>query len=125
MNRHWKIITVVSIIFFAVIGSFWIFQEDRMSLPTIGQVTIEISKNGFQPANLDYQEGDEISLYVVNKDNHVHNFIIPDYRIFSANLNPGETTTISFQAVKKGQFGYFSDAPGFLEPGYHGEMQVK
>jgi plastocyanin len=125
MIRYWKTITTFFTAVLLLGGSLWFSQEGRISIPTSGQIKIEIHKDGFKPAQLNYKEGEEISLYVINKDNVVHNFIVPEFRIFSANLEPGETTTLSFQAIKKGEFGYFSDAPGFPEPDYIGEMRVE
>jgi uncharacterized cupredoxin-like copper-binding protein len=125
MKKRWKLTLLIVSSGALLLGS-WIWdQNDGLTLPTLGRITIEIDSNGFKPMKLNYKEGEEISLYVINQSDHVHNLIIPDYHIFSANLKPGETTTISFQAVKKGQFGYFSDAPGFPEPGFHGEIIVE
>jgi uncharacterized cupredoxin-like copper-binding protein len=125
MKKRWKFILLMFGVGSLLLGGWVWNQGHELSVPTIGRVTIAIESEGFNPAKLKYTEGEEVSLFVINKAEHVHNLIIPDFHIFSANLKPGESTTISFQAVKKGRFGYFSDAPGFPEPGFHGEIVVK
>jgi plastocyanin len=87
--------------------------------------TIVINKNGFLPNQLKFKQGETISLVIHNQDEKSHNFVLTDYHVFSRDLRKGETTTIKFTAVKKGNFIFFSDTSGFPETGYRGVFEVE
>jgi len=86
--------------------------------------TIMITPVGFLPKQIKYKKGDRVSLRIVNIDKRTHNFVIRDLRIFSANLGPNETTSVSFTASKEGSYSYISNSPGYPEIGYQGQLLV-
>lgn len=87
--------------------------------------TVTITNFGFMPNQLTFQEGDRISLMLVNGDTRPHNLVISEFKVFSANLQPNQSTTLEFTAAKKGTFDYISDSPGYPETGYQGKMIIQ
>lgn len=117
--------TLIGIMLAAIGATMLLSGWKGEASPKPAQITIRITQSQFVPAEIRVKQGDQVSLLVKNEAKQTHNFIIPEYHIFSANLKPGETTTIQFEAVNGGKFPYFSDTPGFHEPGYHGEFEVE
>lgn len=87
--------------------------------------TVTITNAGFVPNQLLFQEGDRISLMLVNSDSRPHNLVIGALKAFSANLQPNQSTTMEFAVEKKGTFDFISDSPGYPEAGYHGKLIVQ
>ncbi|MFY0544375.1 cupredoxin domain-containing protein [Brevibacillus sp. H7] len=87
--------------------------------------TVTISNAGFLPSRLTYQEGDPISLSIVNADTRPHNLVIQDLQVYTANLKPNESAILQFSAAKKGTYSFVSDTPGYPEAGYRGLLIVE
>lgn len=79
-------------------------------------VQVVITDNGFQPGVIRAALDEPLTIRVVNRGRHVHEFGIPDYRIYSANLGPGEVSTISFAPWMPGSFDIISDPSGENRP---------
>lgn len=88
-------------------------------------VRIELRDGSISPTQFQVTQGERVNLTIVNRGSSVHNFVIPDYYIFTSNLNPGETTTAGFDAYKTGRYVYYSDKDNVPEPGMQGHMTVK
>ncbi|GAA4713452.1 cupredoxin domain-containing protein [Brevibacillus fulvus] len=86
---------------------------------------ITITHSGFLPQNLHCRQGETVSLMITNIDNHVHNFTIPDLRVFSANIQPNQTATLEFKAGQKGTYLFVSNSPGYPETGYRGTVTIE
>ncbi|GLG00063.1 hypothetical protein Alches_01020 [Alicyclobacillus hesperidum subsp. aegles] len=76
------------------------------------------------PNEIDVDKGTTVQITVRNEGTQVHNFVIPDFYIFTQNLNPGESVDVSFVPDKTGHFRYYSDRQGIPEPGMQGTMTV-
>ncbi|GMA58606.1 plastocyanin [Alicyclobacillus sacchari] len=76
------------------------------------------------PSAIDVDKGTTVQISVRNEGTQVHNFVIPDFYIFTQNLNPGESVDVSFVPDKTGHFRYYSDRQGVPEPGMQGTMTV-
>jgi uncharacterized cupredoxin-like copper-binding protein len=90
--------------------------------------TVVISDSGIEPKVIAVKEYEVMKIVVTNKGKKKHNFTIPDFSIYTHNLQSGESTDIEFTVNKKGKFPYFSDIPGkpgVPEPGLTGELQVR
>lgn len=104
----------------------WNQQHDRVfTLNTRLSQTIMITKDGFVPNKLTCKQGDTVSLVIRNTDGKSHNFTLPDYHIFSRDLQKDEVSTIEFKAIKQGTFAFMSDTPGYPENGFNGTLEVK
>lgn len=92
---------------------------------TSGNHTVSISDQRMDPQKIEVDQGAQVSIHIQNSGHAPHNFVLPDYYIFTRNLSPGEKTDVGFTANKKGTFRYFSDATGSPEPGLQGILIVK
>ena len=123
--RRTRILFVLSLVVVNIAVFVWNQRHDRVfTLTTRMSHTIMITKGGFVPNKLTCKQGDTVSLVVRNTDNKVHNFTIPDYHIFSRDLQKDEFSTIEFKAIKKGSFSFVSDTPGYPENGFNGTLEV-
>lgn len=91
---------------------------------------VNYTAEGISPKTLTTSVGNKVKIDVTNRDKSVHNFVIPDYFIFTSNLKPGEHATVEFDASKKGRFAYYSDYSaqgeyGHPEPGFAGTLVVQ
>jgi plastocyanin domain-containing protein len=121
-----KLAVLALLIILNIVAFFWNKQHDRiLAIKAQGPQTIIINKHGFVPNRLVYKQGDVVSLIIHNQDDKTHNFVLADYYVFSPDLHKGETTRIQFTAVKKGNFSFVSDTPGYPELGYKGLLKVK
>lgn len=87
--------------------------------------TLVLEDGAIRPAALSVASGEKVTIHVSNSGTRVHNIVIPDFYIFSNNLNPGEDVTVSFTADKTGRFPFYSDASGKPEPGMSGTLTVQ
>ncbi|MGZ4113028.1 MAG: cupredoxin domain-containing protein [Tumebacillaceae bacterium] len=117
MKRFWIGFAAVLM----VLGSVGYVYADRLT----GVHNVQLTDQSITPAQIIVQENDVVKILVVNKGTKKHNLVIPDYSIFTQNLNVGEKTDAEFTANKKGQFPYYSDAPGSPDPGLQGMLIVK
>lgn len=84
-----------------------------------------IADSGIQPSTLSSQKDEALQLTIVNHGTKTHNFVIPDFYIFTQNLRPGETVSVGFTPDKTGSFPYYSDTGGKPEPGLRGTLTVR
>ncbi|WP_368780998.1 cupredoxin domain-containing protein [Alicyclobacillus fastidiosus] len=113
-------------VFFATL--FLMFQSSayvHAAPRTIAQ-NVQVTDNGISPERITVNQNDVIKITVVNKGTKRHNLVIPNYYIFTENLNPGGTSTAQFTANNRGNFLYYSDTPkrGTPEPGTEGVLIV-
>ena len=86
--------------------------------------TVILRDSGIEPSMIAATKDEPVSLRVINRGKKIHNFVIPDFYIFTQNLSPGQSTSVGFSPEKVGSFRYYSDAPGAEEPGLTGQLQV-
>lgn len=118
--KKWVILGLVGLV--AVVsgaGVGYVYAEKR------SVTNIVITDTGMQPSTVTGKVDTSIKIHVTNKGKKKHNLVIPDYYIFTHNLNSGESTDIEFKLNKKGSFSYFSDTPGTPEPGLEGKLTVE
>lgn len=108
-------------------GAVSFLVASMVSMPlAFGQVThITLSDSDITPNQFTVQKGQTVNMLIRNAGTRVHNFVLPDFYVFSPNLQPGATTTASFQPDKTGQFVYYSDKKGVPEPGIKGTLTVR
>lgn len=87
--------------------------------------TVIIRDAGMTPSVLTAQKGEKVDLAIRNQGTKTHNFVLPDFYIFTQNLSAGETVTVQFTPDKTGTFAYYSDAIGKPEPGIRGSLTVR
>jgi nitrous-oxide reductase len=66
-------------------------------------------RSHFTPEHVEIQKGDHVIWHITNVErayDATHGFTIPAYNI-NVSLEPGETTTIEFQATQDGVFSYY------------------
>lgn len=91
---------------------------------------IHYSDKGISPASITVTKGDKVKLQIQNNSSKIHNFVIPDFFVFTQNLNPGQSTSVEFDAAKSGSFQFYSDyspngAYGTPETSFKGTLTVK
>lgn len=87
-------------------------------------VNVTLRDGAIQPPQITAQEHKDLRIEVENQGTKVHNFVIPDFYIFTSNLAPGEETSVEFKPAKAGTFQYYSDKNGIPEPGMKGTLVV-
>jgi heme/copper-type cytochrome/quinol oxidase subunit 2 len=87
-------------------------------------VRVTLTDTRISPGEIEAVKGQDLHIEVTNAGQKTHNFVIPDMYIFSQNLTPGESTSISFTPDKTGSFRYYSDTGGKPEPGLSGTLRV-
>ena len=99
-------------------------NEDEQ--PTL--ISISISKeNGFVPQQFEAQAGKTITIELTSDDNSVHGlrFSEKNLRNLTMGVNPGQTTSITFDVPKKlKSYPFYCTAPGHKRKGETGTMIV-
>ncbi|MCL6637843.1 MAG: cupredoxin domain-containing protein [Alicyclobacillus sp.] len=102
----------------------WAWFDPSPANAATRQVNIQITDRGFQPGQVIAMINQPLHLHVVNRGQRIHQFSIPDYRIYSANLQPGQMTDIEFAPWTPGRFAITSDPSGNNQPEFHGWLIV-
>ncbi|WP_206885494.1 cupredoxin domain-containing protein [Alicyclobacillus mali (ex Roth et al. 2021)] len=87
-------------------------------------IQVTLRDGGIEPREIDVTQGATVDIVVRNEGSQIHNFVVPDFYVFTQNLQPGETVTVSFVPDKTGNFRYYSDRDGIPEVGMQGTMKV-
>lgn len=87
-----------------------------------GVQRVTYTNSGISPSVITVTSGEHVKIQITNKASSIHNFVIPDFYIFSSNLSPGQSTTVEFDAVKSGSFPYYSD---YSDSGKYGTPEAK
>jgi len=87
-------------------------------------IQVTLRDGGIEPREIDVMQGATVDIVVRNAGTQIHNFVVPDFYVFTQNLQPGETVTVSFVPDKTGKFRYYSDRDGIPEAGMQGTMKV-
>lgn len=87
--------------------------------------TVHIRDKSLAPVQLIAVKGESVHLTIVNEGKQVHNFVIPDFYIFTQNMQPGERVQVGFTPDKTGAFPFYSDTGGEPEPGISGTLRVR
>lgn len=90
-----------------------------------GIVEMEVTDERFTPQLLSVAVGATVRIHLRNAGTNPHNLIIPRFRVVTSNLPPGGENYIEFTASQKGAWPFYSDAPGVMEPGLQGALQVE
>jgi len=120
-RSHWFANTLLSFV-----AGYLLTVTPSLSAIVMAQTTLQVSlqDSSIRPTQIVTAKGEVVSLTVVNQGKKVHNFVVPDFYIFTQNLNPGEQVKLSFTPDKTGAFPYYSDTGGKPEPGVRGTMRV-
>jgi hypothetical protein len=95
-----------------------------MSALAAPTVQVVVTDNGFQPSLIHGVMNRPLTIRITNRGTRIHEFGIPDYRIYTANLAPGETSTVSFSPWMAGDFQIVSDPSGENRPEFVGILRV-
>ncbi len=93
------------------------FAKDR-------SLQISITDHGFVPNSVMTVLNQQVKIHVVNNGRKVHQFSIPYYRIYTEDLNPGQTSDIAFAPWTAGRFDMTSDPSGTDNPEFKGNFNV-
>lgn len=88
-------------------------------------IQVTLRDGGIEPREIDVLQGATVDIVVRNAGTQIHNFVVPDFYVFTQNLQPGETVRVSFVPDKTGKFRYYSDRDGIPETGMQGTMRVE
>ena len=87
----------------------------------VGEITIEITDDGFVPTHFESAVGRDITINVVNHGNQPHNFTIEAFEI-DIDLDPGDSATVEIENPPIATYPYYSDLPG--DEDFEGTMTV-
>lgn len=113
----------VPITCFATICS--LFAVSLLTVVSAQTVRVSLRDGSITPPRIDATQGTSIHITVQNEGKRVHNFVVPDFYVFTQNLEPGETVNVSFTPSKLGTFRFYSDKNGKPEPGMEGVITVR
>jgi len=94
------------------------------SVASARPIQVTLRDGGIEPREIDVTQGTTVDIVVRNDGTQIHNFVVPDFYVFTQNLHPGETVRVSFVPDKTGKFRYYSDRDGIPEAGMQGTMKV-
>lgn len=86
---------------------------------------IVITDHSFSPARITGRLNEPVTITIVNQGTKTHNFVLPAFYIFTANLPAKHTTNVGFSPDKAGSYPFFSDTGGAKEPGLEGHIDVR
>jgi len=98
-----------------ILGLLALHNQYRLQASSIGEQRVQmvtITSAGFLPARLQVQQGEQISLAIVNRDKHPRTFVLPGYELQSPLLQPNDSASLSFTASRTGTFPFVSSSPG-------------
>jgi hypothetical protein len=87
-------------------------------------IEIVIDDHGFSPKQITSPLDQPVHLKILNKGKQIHEYAIPDYRIYSRNLGPGESSDIEFSPWQAGSFVMYSDPSADQAPEFSGRFIV-
>jgi hypothetical protein len=87
--------------------------------------TILISKYGFSPRLIYGQVNETCTLTIHNTDERIHNFVLRAFFIQTRGLKQGESVNVTFTPRQKGRYPFYSDAPGYPEWPFSGEIIIR
>lgn len=94
------------------------------TVPATKSFTIEASNFSFNPAAIQVNKGDKVSITLVNK-NGFHDLVIDGYNVKTNGVNSGQTATVTFVADKVGTFEYYCSVGNHRQMGMKGTLIVK
>ncbi len=113
----WLIFLVIALLILLVPSPF------SAKMPVDRKIRIEASTSQFNPAIVQVNPGDRVTIELVSTD-VVHGFSLDNYN-FSLTADPGQTATGTFIASQPGVFRFRCPVPcGNLHPFMIGEMKV-
>lgn|SRR5690606_19442484 len=77
----------------------------------------------FEPAELEVQSGQEVTLRLRNVGATIHNFRIDEFQV-DQDVEAGRDETITFTPDQAGTFRIICDIPGHVEAGMVGTLRV-
>lgn len=90
----------------------------------VTDIQVEIRDNGFAPSRITTTLNQPIHLRIHNSGHHIHEFSIPQYRIYTRTLRPGETSDVQFSPWQPGSFDMYSDPSTDDQPEFGGKFIV-
>ncbi|HEY3363850.1 MAG TPA: cupredoxin domain-containing protein [Symbiobacteriaceae bacterium] len=90
-----------------------------------GIIRLEISDRGFSQSRLTAALDGRVKIYIHNAGSTRHNLTIPRWGVVTRALEPGEENYVEFTANERGDWPYYSDAPGQEESGLSGILKVE
>ncbi|WP_304458444.1 cupredoxin domain-containing protein [Alicyclobacillus sendaiensis] len=101
-----------------------VLLQAMCSVASARPIQVTLRDGGIEPREIDVTQGTTVDIVVRNDGTQIHNFVVPDFYVFTQNLHPGETVRVSFVPDKTGKFRYYSDRDGIPEAGMQGTMKV-
>ncbi|GMA62284.1 cupredoxin domain-containing protein [Alicyclobacillus fastidiosus] len=80
-------------------------------------VQVTLHDGSIEPAVIQSTKGQEVRVFIQNRGTTVHNFVVPNFYVFTQNLQPGGQVNVKFTPDKTGTFPFYSDKKGFLNQG--------
>ncbi len=99
-------------------------MEGALSVKTAVQVNVELFEWAIEPAQLEFNPGDDVSLRLVNTGAVPHNFKLDaPYDLLSETIGPGEVTWLNFTVLAGTEsVAYWCDIPGHRALGMEGVL---
>lgn len=88
------------------------------------EVAMEAGNYYYSPKTINAKVGDTVKITLTGKG-MVHNFNIDELGVESANVEPGDSTTITFTASKAGTFTYYCSIGSHRQLGQVGTLTVE
>lgn len=102
-------------------------QDTNENTTTTGktvEVAMEAGNYYFSPKTINAKQGDIIKITLTGKG-MMHNFILDELDVASANVQPGSNTVITFTASKKGSFTYYCSIGSHRQLGQEGTLTIE
>ncbi len=95
-----------------------------VTTPPVKTFTVTGSNFAFSPSTLTVNKGDKVVINFVNSGG-THDFKIDEFGVATAQINGGQSQTVSFTADKTGTFEYYCSVGTHRQMGMVGTLTVK
>lgn len=87
-------------------------------------ITVKITDHGFSPAMIKVRLNQPVTLRIINQGEQTHEWGLPAYRIFTADILPKHSTSVSFSPWIPGSFPIVSETSRENQPEFTAKFIV-
>ncbi len=89
------------------------------------EITVVGNEFSFQPSTLNLKQGDKVLLVFKNEGKYPHNLAIPDLKVTTKTIQPGQSDMINFTVDKGGNYAFVCTVDSHEQKGMKGTVNVQ
>lgn len=119
----WRLFVTLGVLMALVMSLVAVFDEDGAGGASDGALSVSLTEMKIDPAELDAEAGQPISIAVTNDGGAAHNFAI-EGQGGTELLSPGQAETLTVGPLDAGTYEFFCEISGHKEAGMKGQLIV-